>query len=120
MKKYFVPICLMVTILSSCSKDEYVEIIEDEEQTLVDDDTNEADVDTETDTNNDLAVDSSILVLPDSPFNYANILLPNFFLDNDVRNEDNTPNNNQITDNGATLGRVLFYDNNLSRNNTIS
>jgi len=120
MKKYFVPICLMVTILSSCSKDEYVEIIEDEEQALVDDDTNEADVDTETDTNNDLAVDSSILVLPDSPFNYANILLPNFFLDNDVRNEDNTPNNNQITDNGATLGRVLFYDNNLSRNNTIS
>lgn len=120
MKKYFVPICLMVTILSSCSKDEYVEIIEDEEQALVDDDTNEADVDTETDTNNDLAVDSSFLVLPDSPFNYANILLPNFFLDNDVRNEDNTPNNNQITDNGATLGRVLFYDNNLSRNNTIS
>ncbi|WP_116769121.1 cytochrome-c peroxidase [Maribacter litoralis] len=120
MKKYFVPICLMVTILSSCSKDEYVEITEDEEQALVDDDTNETDVDTETDTNNDLAVDSSILVLPDSPFNYANILLPNFFLDNDVRNEDNTPNNNQITDNGATLGRVLFYDNNLSRNNTIS
>lgn len=120
MKKYFVPICLMVTILSSCSKDEYVEITEDEEQALVDDDTNETDVDTETDTNNDLAVDSSILVLPDSPFNYANMLLPNFFLDNDVRNEDNTPNNNQITDNGATLGRVLFYDNNLSRNNTIS
>ena len=120
MKKYFVPICLMVTILSSCSKDEYVEITEDEEQALVNDDTNETDVDTETDTNNDLAVDSSILVLPDSPFNYANILLPNFFLDNDVRNEDNTPNNNQITDNGATLGRVLFYDNNLSRNNTIS
>ncbi|MEP2057396.1 MAG: cytochrome c peroxidase [Maribacter litoralis] len=120
MKKYFVPICLMVTILSSCSKDEYVEITEDEEQALVDDDTNEADVETETDNNNDLAVDSSILVLPDSPFNYANILLPNFFLDNDVRNEDNTPNNNQITDNGATLGRVLFYDNNLSRNNTIS
>lgn len=120
MKKYFVPICLMVTILSSCSKDEYVEITEDQEQALVDDDTNETDVETETDTNNDLAVDSSILVLPDSPFNYANILLPNFFLDNDVRNEDNTPNNNQITDNGATLGRVLFYDNNLSRNNTIS
>jgi len=120
MKKYFVPICLMVTILSSCSKDEYVEITEDQEQALVNDDTNETDVETETDTNNDLAVDSSILVLPDSPFNYANILLPNFFLDNDVRNEDNTPNNNQITDNGATLGRVLFYDNNLSRNNTIS
>jgi len=34
--------------------------------------------------------------------------------------KDNTPGNNAITDTGATLGRVLFYDRRLSRNNTIS
>ncbi len=33
---------------------------------------------------------------------------------------DNSPANNQVTDHGATLGRVLFYDNNLSINNQIS
>ena len=33
---------------------------------------------------------------------------------------DNTPNNNPITDIGATLGRVLFYDKRLSKNSTIS
>ena len=34
--------------------------------------------------------------------------------------KDNTPLNNEITDLGATLGRVMFYDKRLSRNNTIS
>lgn len=34
--------------------------------------------------------------------------------------DDNTPNNNQITDIGATLGRVLFYDKKLSVDNTIA
>ena len=34
--------------------------------------------------------------------------------------KDNTPNNNPITNQGATLGRVLFYDKKLSANNTIS
>ena len=33
---------------------------------------------------------------------------------------DNTPNSNQITDAGATLGRMLFYDPRLSVNNTVS
>ena len=41
-------------------------------------------------------------------------------MDNQLQNEDNTPNNNPITDAGATLGRVLFYDKKLSANNTIS
>jgi cytochrome c peroxidase len=34
--------------------------------------------------------------------------------------KNNTPPNNQITDAGATLGRVLFYDKNLSVNKTIA
>ena len=33
---------------------------------------------------------------------------------------DNTPEDNPLTDTGATLGRVLFYDRQLSRNNTIA
>lgn len=81
---------------------------------------------------NDIIVDDGIdatdqqilaqtLNLPDSYFNYeGTAILPNHLDDNDVRDEDNTPNNNQITNAGATLGRVLFYDPKLSANNTTS
>ena len=48
-----------------------------------------------------------------SLLNYANQFIPNYI------DEDNT-GNNEITDAGATLGRVLFYDKNLSVDNTIS
>ena len=47
-------------------------------------------------------------------FNYANQPIPNYIT------RDNTPNNNAITNAAATLGRVLFYDKNLSTTNTIS
>jgi len=60
--------------------------------------------------------DLSNLNLPEEPFNYADIDLPSHFFDNDVLMADNTPNNNPVTDKGATLGRVLFYDNALSIN----
>ena len=46
--------------------------------------------------------------------NYANQTRPTYITKN------NTPANNAITDAGATLGRVLFYDKRLSRNNTVS
>ncbi len=46
--------------------------------------------------------------------NYANQAIPSYI------NRDNTPANNQLNDTIATLGRVLFYDKNLSANNTIS
>ncbi|HKP02959.1 MAG TPA: cytochrome c peroxidase [Chthoniobacterales bacterium] len=46
--------------------------------------------------------------------NYANQGKPGYIL------KDNTPPGNPITDAGATLGRVLFYDKRLSRNNTVS
>lgn len=46
--------------------------------------------------------------------NYANQVVPGYIT------RDNTPPGNPITDAGATLGRVLFYDKRLSRNNTIS
>jgi len=46
--------------------------------------------------------------------NYANQNIPAYIFRN------NTPFVNRITDEGATLGRVLFYDKNLSSNNTVS
>lgn len=66
-----------------------------------------------------------LLNLPETPFNYGNLNLPAYFFTNDggflpssVNGIDNTPGNNPITDYGATLGRVLFYDVNLSLNRT--
>lgn len=56
--------------------------------------------------------------LPSSPYNYANPSLPNYLQTPPISGQDNTPASNQITDAGATLGRVLFYDKNLSYNNT--
>lgn len=56
--------------------------------------------------------------LPASPFNY-NITYP-AYLQGAMALNDNTPADNMITNDGATLGRVLFYDKHLSKNNTIS
>jgi cytochrome c peroxidase len=50
---------------------------------------------------------------------YANPTLPPYY-DATVTGLDNTPPNNTITDRGASLGRVLFYDKRLSINDTIS
>lgn len=63
---------------------------------------------------------SSVLNLPATPFNYANQPLPAFLQTPPINGQINTPANNAITDNGATLGRVLFYDKNLSATNTVS
>ena len=46
--------------------------------------------------------------------NYSNQSIPAYIIKNNV------PANNAITDAGATLGRVLFYDKKLSVNNTIA
>lgn len=60
------------------------------------------------------------LNLPDVPFNYANIPLPFYLQVPVLLDADNTPPNNPITDAGATLGRVLFYDKKLSANETVA
>lgn len=49
-----------------------------------------------------------------SPVGYSSQTIPGYIA------KDNTPLNNEITDKGATLGRVLFYDKKLSVNNTIA
>jgi cytochrome c peroxidase len=63
---------------------------------------------------------ANVLTLPGTPFNYANITLPAHLQTAAVIATDNTPVNNPVTDAGATLGRVLFYDRGLSRNRTIA
>ncbi len=82
--------------------------------------------------NEEIASDqnSITLNLPEEYFNYSNIQLPSHFTTNGFPQQlqfqyapievDNTPAENQITDAGATLGRVLFYDKNLSANGTVS
>lgn len=63
---------------------------------------------------------TAVLDLPDIPYNYANPDLPRFFTAQNIQDQDNTPDNNQVTDWGATLGRVLFYDKAMSLNQTIA
>jgi len=50
---------------------------------------------------------------PENLANYANQVIPNYITRINGQN-------NPITDKGATLGRVLFYDKKLSSNNTVS
>ncbi len=100
---------LAINIISCASEEEYVDITNDD----IVNDGDDGDV-----TDDDIL--ALTLNLPTTSFNYANIILPVYFLDNQLQDEDNTPNNNPITDAGATLGRVLFYDKKLSANNTVS
>jgi len=60
------------------------------------------------------------LNLPGTPYTYANPSMPAYLLAPPIQGQVNTPADNQITDWGATLGRVLFYDKTLSKNKTIS
>ena len=60
------------------------------------------------------------LNLPSQAFNYAMPGLPTFYSMQPTVGADNTPAANPVTNAGATLGRVLFYDKNLSKNRTIS
>ena len=62
---------------------------------------------------------SSALTLPHTPYRYASVELPAHF-NQPGTNNDNTPPDNPLTDDGATLGRVLFYDTRLSANGTTS
>src|SRR5688572_6331302 len=63
---------------------------------------------------------AAVLNLPATPFNYANPAMPAYLNTPNILGQINTTAANPITDNGATLGRVLFYDKNLSLNNSIS
>ncbi len=59
------------------------------------------------------------LELPVTPYRYSDLDVPDAIADQ-LRGLDNTPADNPLTDHGATLGRVLFYDKALSANGTTS
>ncbi|HAD96531.1 MAG TPA: cytochrome-c peroxidase [Cryomorphaceae bacterium] len=92
MKK--LPLLLMLLALMACRKEDGVQ-------------------------NKDPNTSSSVLNLPEVPFNY-DPALPNYLTQGPVADADNTPVVNPITNEGATLGRVLFYEKNLSLNRSIS
>src|SRR5207245_4958632 len=56
------------------------------------------------------------LGLPTSSFNHAAPALTPILFQPPIVNQDNMPGTNVTTDAGATLGRVLFYDQRLSTN----
>ena len=58
--------------------------------------------------------------LPDTLATYTLTTLPAHFNDPPVRAADNQNNANPVSDAGATLGRVLFYDKRLSQNDSTS
>ncbi|HAW78307.1 MAG TPA: cytochrome-c peroxidase, partial [Balneola sp.] len=97
MKKYSLIIISLIFILSGCKE------LDSSEEEIID--TIEL---------------SEYLNIPASAYNYSDIDVPDFFDLQPNTEQDNTPNDNAVTDWGATLGRVLFYDKILSSNNTIS
>ncbi|MBI2481621.1 MAG: cytochrome-c peroxidase [Planctomycetia bacterium] len=59
-------------------------------------------------------------MLPTKPYRYTDQKVPSHIAAAALRSMDNTPDDNPITDAGAVLGRVLFYDRQLSQNDTIA
>lgn len=58
--------------------------------------------------------------LPSEPHNYADYEFPEGFISGLLNLVNSIPASNPTTDDGATLGRVLFYDVSLSQNHAIN
>jgi cytochrome c peroxidase len=63
---------------------------------------------------------ADVLNVPGQAYNYSNVSLPAHLSTPNITGQVNTPANNPTTDWGATLGRVIFYDKNVSISKTIS
>ncbi|NVK73862.1 MAG: cytochrome-c peroxidase [Oceanospirillaceae bacterium] len=61
-----------------------------------------------------------LLIDPSNLPDYENQQFPTFYDNAVFARFDNTPSSNAITNEGATLGRVLFYDKELSINGTVA
>ena len=68
----------------------------------------------------DMAILGNYLNLSATPYNYEAPDLPEHFTGGEMEGFDTMPDSNKTTDMGATLGRVLFYDKQLSLNNSIA
>lgn len=110
-------VSFLAIFFSCASEEEYVTVNDNTTPEVSGDDTTSGNTTTTNTSDEDIL--GEFLNLPLNAFQY-NVTLPNHFLANGTAQEDNTPNNNPVTNDGATLGRVLFYDTQLSRNNTIS
>lgn len=109
-KKVMLLICIFAIGIFACDKEEFDDDISENANP-----SDNADFSA-----SDLNILNQTLQLRATLFNYANPDLPAHYFSDDTNESDNTPETNPITDAGATLGRVLFYDKNLSANNTIS
>jgi len=67
-----------------------------------------------------MMTDDYVLVLPDEPFDYENVLVPDQYESWGSMFGINNDRMDNITNKGATLGRVLFYDRKLSVNESIA
>lgn len=105
MKKYIGLFCA-ISVLMSCTNNPTEDVTDQLAEQIQGEDPNQH-------------VFTAELNLPTTAFDYSSEDFPDHFM-NMVNRIDNTPENNPVTDGGATLGRVLFYDNILSQNNTIS
>lgn len=116
--RYWTPYVLAMYLIAftSCSGfDEEPELEEEMEQ-------QEIVASSEAFSNDEMSAFEGVLNLRQSLFDYAGITIPEYFAESSgsFPHQDNTPESNPITNAGATLGRVLFYDKNLSANNTVS
>ena len=59
-------------------------------------------------------------LLPQRPDDYTSVRLPKHVDAAEFAEGDNSTEQNVLTNEGAALGRVLFYDTHLTRNNTVS
>ncbi|MEO0895560.1 MAG: cytochrome c peroxidase [Bacteroidota bacterium] len=66
------------------------------------------------------AMSQLLPLLPSSPYNYSRIRIPQHIGGDSTGFFEYNPPTNTLTDEGATLGRVLFYDTELSINSQVS
>lgn len=65
-------------------------------------------------------IEAALNIDPDNLPDYVNQTFPAYYNNAVFDRFDNTPEDNMITDEAATLGRVLFYDTQLSINGTVA
>jgi cytochrome c peroxidase len=113
-KNFFAPLCLLfcVLIMVSCAE-------EDNSTIIVEDEQEESTITPEPGFTDQELIASYLLIDINEFDDYVTVDFPTYYTPN-VLDNDNTPANNPVTNEGATLGRVLFYDKQLSLNNTVS